>query len=326
MPLDQLKRRDFITLLSGAAAWPLAARAQQAAMPVIGFLSLGLAEPPAGLRRGLAEAGYVEGRNLTIEFRGAQGEAARLPELAADLVHRRANVIFAGSPPAARAAKAATPTIPIVFSMGEDPVKEGIVANLNRPGGNVTGFTNFSNQLVGKRLGLLHDAVPKAAVLGLLVNPANQNAGPDTKDARVAADALGLELQVLTASAERDFEPAFAAMALRRIGALMVGIDPFFRTRPEQLVALAARHAVPAIYEQREFATAGGLMSYGTDNLDMNRQIGTYIGRILKGEKAGDLPVQQPTKLEFLINLKTAKALGLDIPAGVFAIANEVIE
>jgi putative ABC transport system substrate-binding protein len=324
--LPRLKRREFITLLGGAVGWPLAAGAQQPAMPVVGFLSLGLPEAPAELRHGLAEAGYVEGRNLTIEFRGAQNEATRLPELAADLVRHRVAVIVAGSPPAARAAKAATATIPIVFSMGEDPVKEGIVANLNRPGGNVTGFTTFSNQLAGKRLGLLHDAVPQAAVLGLLVNPTNQNAGPDTKDAQAAADALGRELRVLTASTERDFETAFAAMIQQRVGALMVGIDPFFRTRPKQLVTLAARHAIPAIYEQRDFATAGGLMSYGTEPLESMRQISIYVGRILKGEKPGDLPVQQSTKFEFVINLKTAKALGLDIPPGVFAIANEVIE
>jgi putative tryptophan/tyrosine transport system substrate-binding protein len=326
-----MKRRELIKLLGGAAAapsllWPLAARAQQPAMPVVGVLSLGLPEPPAGLRQGLAEAGYVEGRNLAIEFRGAQNQVDRLPAMAADLVRRRVNVIFAGSPPAARAAKAATPAVPIVFNMGEDPVNEGIVANLNRPGGNVTGFSDFANLLAGKRLGLLRDAVPKAAVLGLLVNPTNPNAGPDSKDAQAVADALGRELRVLAAGTEHDLEAAFAAMAQQRVGALMVGIDPFFRSRPGQLAALAAHYMVPAIYDRRDFATAGGLMSYGADNVETARQTGIYVGRILKGEKPGDLPVQRPTKFDFVINLKAANALGLDIPPGVFAIANEVIE
>jgi putative ABC transport system substrate-binding protein len=326
-----MNRRELITLLGATAAAPFvlrprAARAQQPAIPKVGFLSLGLPELPADVRQGLAEAGYVESRNVSIEFRGAQGQAERLPELAYDLVRRGVAVIIAGSPPAVRAAKAASAAIPIVFSMGEDPVKEGIVANLNRPGGNVTGFTNFSNQLSSKRLGLLRDAVPKAAVLGLLVNSANLNAGPDTKDAQAAANALGRELRVLTASTERDFEPAFTAMTQQRVGALMVGIDPFFRTRPQQLVALAARHAIPAIYEQRDFAAAGGLMSYGTDPLETSRQVGIYVGRILKGATPADLPVVQSTKFEFVINLKTAKALGIDIPSGVFAIADEVIE
>jgi putative tryptophan/tyrosine transport system substrate-binding protein len=324
-----MKRREFIKLLGGAPAallWPLAGRAQQPAMPMIGVLSLGLPEPPAGLRQGLAEAGYVEGRNLAIEFRGAQNQVDRLPAMAADLVRRRVNVIFAGSPPAARAAKAATPAVPIVFNMGEDPVNEGIVANLNRPGGNVTGFSDFANLLAGNRLGLLHDAVPKAAVLGLLVNPTNPNAGPDSKDAQAVADALGHELRVLAAGTEHDLEAAFAAMVQQRVGALMVGIDPFFRSRPGQLAALAAHYMVPAIYDRRDFATAGGLMSYGADNVETARQTGIYVGRILKGEKPGDLPVQRPTKFDFVINLKAANALGLDIPPGVFAIANEVIE
>jgi putative ABC transport system substrate-binding protein len=321
-----MRRRDFITLLGGAVTWPRAARAQQPGMPVIGFLSLGLPELPAAVRRGLADAGYVEGRNVTIEIRSAQGDAGRLPELAADLVRRQVSVILAGSPPAARAAKASTATIPIVFDMGEDPVREGIVSDLNRPGGNVTGTSDFNNLLAAKRLGLLGDTVPKAAVLGFLVNRANLNAEPDTKDVQAAADALGRKLRVLTASAERDFEPAFAAMAQERVGALLLGIDPFFWSRPEQIVTLAARYAIPTIYDRREFATAGGLMSYGADPVETRRQQGLYIGRILKGEKPGDLPVMRATKFDFVINLKTAKALGLEIPPGVFAIANEVIE
>jgi putative ABC transport system substrate-binding protein len=321
-----MRRRDFITLLGGAAAWPVTSRAQQPMMPVVGYLSIGAAVPPDAFRRGLAELGYVEGRNLTIEPRGAEGQYDRLPELAADLVRRRVAALFAGGPPAARAAKAATATIPIVFGMGEDPVAEGIVANLNRPGGNVTGSTGFANQLVAKRLGLLHDTVPKGAVLGLLVNATNPNAEPDSKDALAAAGVLGHDLRVLTASTDRDFEPAFAAMVRQRVGALLVGIDPFFWGRSKQIVALAARHAIPAIYDRRLFATAGGLMSYGTDPSEEQRQAGIYLGRILKGEKPGDLPVLQPTRFDLVINLKTAKTLGLAIPAGVLAIADEVIE
>jgi putative ABC transport system substrate-binding protein len=321
-----IRRRQFITLLGSAAAWPLAARAQQRALPVVGFLGLGATEVPAAFRKGLAEAGFVEGRNVAIEFRSAQNEVDRLPELAADLVRRRVDAIIAGSPPAARAAKAATASIPIVFSMGEDPVKEGIVPSLNRPGGNVTGVSDFSNQLAAKRLGLLHDTMPRAAVLALLVNPTNPNAEPDTKDAQAAANALGLELRVLTASTEHELEATFTTIVQRRVGALLVGIDPFFRNRPELLVTLASRYAVPALYERRDFAAAGGLMSYGTDPSEASRQTGIYVGRILKGAKPGDLPVQQSTKFELVINLRTAKALGLTIPPGVFAIADEVIE
>jgi putative ABC transport system substrate-binding protein len=321
-----MRRREFITVVGGAVAWPLAARAQQPAMPVVGYLSMGAPAPVDAFRKGLAEQGYVEGRNVAIESRGAEGQYDRLPELAADLVRRRVAAMFAGGPPAIRAAKAATATIPIVFSMGEDPVAEGIVANLNRPGGNVTGTTGFANQLVTKRLGLLHDTVPKGAVLGLLVNSTNPNAAPDSKDAQAAAAVLGRELRVLTAVTDRDFETAFAAMVQQRIGALLVGTDPFFWARSEQIVALAAHKAITAIYDRRLFVTAGGLMSYGTDPSQEAREAGIYIGRILKGEKPGDLPVLQPTKFDLVINLQTARALGIELPSGLLAIADEVIE
>jgi putative ABC transport system substrate-binding protein len=327
-----MRRREFIALMGGVAAssllWPRVTRAQQPAVPVVGLLSAqfpGSSAPMvSGFRQGLSEARYVEGRNVTIEYRWAEGRYDRLPALAADLVRHRVAVIFGNSPPTVRAAKAASATIPIVFSIGEDPVKEGLVASLNRPGGNVTGFSIFTNQLFGKRLGLLRDIVPKAAVLGLLVNPNNPNADPDARDAQVAADALGRQLEVLKAATERDLEAAFTAMVQRQVGALAVGVDASFLDRREQLAALAARHAVPAIYERREYADSGGLMSYGSP-VDW-RPAGVYVGRILKGEKPADLPVQQATKFEFVINLKTAKALGLEIPPGVLAIADAVIE
>jgi putative ABC transport system substrate-binding protein len=327
-----MRRRDFITLIGGVPSmlWPLAARAQQPATPVIGYLGLSSPEAQAstvaGFRKGLTEAGYVEDHNVTIEFRWAESHFDRFPALAADLVRRRVGVIFANSPAAVRAAKAASATIPIVFLMGEDPVKEGLVPSLNRPGANVTGVSDFANQLAGKRLSLLRDTVPKATVYAFLVRPSNPNAESDAMDAMAAARGLGLDLRVLRADNEREIDAAFATMAQLVVGALFVNIDPFFVDRHEQLVALAAHHAVPAIYAQRDFPVAGGLMSYGVDRFESSRQAGAYVGRVLKGEKPADLPVQQSTKLELIINLKAAKALGLEISPGVLAIADEVIE
>jgi putative ABC transport system substrate-binding protein len=326
-----MRRRDFITLVGGAiVGLSFSARAQQPALPVIGYLGLnspeGQAILVAGFRKGLGETGFVEGRNVRIEFRWAGGQFERMPALIADLVRDRVTVIFAGAPSAVRAAQAQTATIPIVFHMGEDPIKEGLVASLNRPGANVTGVSDFANQLAGKRLGLLRDTASKAPVFALLVRPSHPNAESDIKEALAAARMLGLDLRALTADNEREIDTAFAAMAQLRVGALLVNIDPFFSERREQITALAARHALPAIYALREFATAGGLMSYGADRTESSRLAGIYAGRILKGEKPADLPVQQASKFEFVINLKTAKALGLEIPAGVLAIADEVIE
>jgi putative ABC transport system substrate-binding protein len=325
-----VRRREFITFLGGAAAWPLAARAQQPAMPVVGYIGNGTSEAGASalaaVRKGLAEMGYAEGRNVALEVRWTENDFSRLPELAADLVRRRVSVIYVSSPPAVRAAKAATSTIPIVFMIGEDPLKEGLVPSLNRPGSNVTGFSDFANLLAGKRLGLLHDTVPKAAAFALLVDPTNPNAEPDTKDMQTAAAARGLDLRVLTASGERDFESTFAEIGRLRIGALIVNTAPYLMGLREQFVALATRQAIPTMFDRREFPAAGGLLSYGTDRLDSIRQAAVYVGRVLKGEKPADLPVQQATKFEFVLNLKTAKALGLDIPPGVLAIVDEVIE
>jgi putative ABC transport system substrate-binding protein len=329
MPFDQLRRRDFITLLGGAAAWPFAARAQQQ-MPVIGYLHSGSPEPSArflaAFQQGLGETGYIAGKNVAIEYRWSEGRYDRLPASAADLVRRQVAVIVAGGGPAASAAKAATTTIPIVFQIGVDPVEVGLVPSLNRPGGNLTGVTNLGGELGPKRLELLHELVPAAPTLGLLVNPTRSTAETESGELRSAADKLGLQLHVLRASTERDFDQVFANLAQLHAGGLVIGGDPLFSNQREQLAALTVRHAVPAIFQLREFAAAGGLMSYGTSGTDTWRQVGVYAGRILKGEKPADLPVQQDTKVDLVINVKTAKALGLTVPQSLLFSADEVIE
>ncbi len=326
-----MRRREFITLLGGAAAtWPLAARAQQPTMPVIGFLnstSDASGQAVAEFHRGLSETGYVEGRNVAVEYRWAEGQYDRLPALAADLVRRQpAVIVTTGGIPSALAAKAATTAIPIVFTIGADPVEVGLVASLNRPGGNITGVSILNVELAPKRLELLHELLPAATDMALLVNPSNPNAEIQSRDLEAAARTLGLELHVLHARAEGDFEPALAALAQMRAGALLIGPDTFFVSRFAQLAALALRHAVPTISQYREFAVAGGLMGYGGSLYEPVRLAGLYAGRILKGEKPAELPVQQSTKVELVINLKTAKALGLTVPLALLTRADEVIE
>jgi putative tryptophan/tyrosine transport system substrate-binding protein len=325
-----MKRREFIILVGGAAAaWPLAARAQQPAMPVIGFLSsasaAGYEALATAFRQGLSESGYVEGRNVAIEYRWAENQYDRLPALAAELVRRQVDVIAANGP-AALPAKAATTTIPIVFAAGFDPVDLGLVSSLHRPGGNVTGTSMLNVEVVPKRLQLLNELVQAATVMALLVNPSNPNAANQSRDLQAAARTLGLQLQILHASSDRDFDTVFAKLHELRAGGLVIGADAFFNTRSAQLAALALRHAMPAAYQYREFAAAGGLMSYAGSITDSYRQAGVYTGRILKGEKPADLPVQRSTKLELFLNLKTATALGLTVPLPLIGRADEVIE
>jgi putative tryptophan/tyrosine transport system substrate-binding protein len=327
-----VKRRKFISLVGGAAAWPCVARAQQPTVPVIGWLAAESREAEAqdfrvvAFRQSLKEAGYIEGQNLTIEYRWAEGQLDRLPALAADLVRRQVTVIATPGNAAALAAKTATSTIPILFQLASDPVQLGLVASLNRPAGNLTGVTSLNLEVGPKKLEHMHELIPNAVVIGMLVNPNNPDAEIQSRDAQAAARKLGVELNTVPARTERDFDVVFATLVKLRAGALVVSPDTFFTMQSRQIGALTLRHAVPAIAPYREFAVAGGLMSYGTNITDQYRQLGVYTSRILKGEKPADLPVQQAVKLELVINLKTAKALGLDLPMSMLMRVDEVIE
>ena len=329
--VNMVRRRDFIFALGAAAAWPLAARAQQPAMPVIGFMNAGSPEARAGVlaafRQGLRETGYIEDQNVKIEYRWGENRYDRLPGMAAELVRRQVAVIAATSTPAALAAKAATTTIPIIFETGGDPIRLGLVASLNRPGGNITGVTQLNEEIAPKRLELLHELVPTASVIGLLVNPTDPAlADTSTRNLQAAAHALGLQLHVLHASTERDFDAVFANLIQLRAGGLVIGPDTFLVTRSERLAKLALEHALPAVFEFREFVAAGGLMSYGGSTTDAYRMAGVYAARILKGEKPSELPVQQGTKIELFLNLKTARALGITVPLPLSGRADELIE
>ena len=327
----RIRRRELIIALGGAPAWPLTTRAQQAAMPVIGFLNASsprvYAPRVAAFQQGLSEAGYIEGRNVKIEFRWAELDHDRLPELAVDLVRRKVSVIAATGTPPALAAKAATATIPIVFEMASDPVKLGLVASLNRPGGNVTGVTNLNMEVNSKRLELLHEVIPAATTFALLINPSDPTlAEPTMREVRASAATLGVQLHVVSATTDNEIDEAFASLAKLRVGGLVIGADALFSSRNQRLASLAVHYALPAVYLWREFALAGGLMSYGADTNDAYRLAGIYTGRVLKGEKPADLPVQQSTKVELYINLKTAKTLGITIPLPLSGRADELIE
>ena len=326
-----MKRRDFITLLGGAAAWPLAARAQQAGLPVIGFLHAGSPEPNAefvtAFRRGLREAGFVEGRNVTIEYRWAEGQLNRLPEMAADLVHRHVAVIATPlSTQATLAAKTATTTIPVVFGSGADPVALGLVSSFSRPGGNVTGISIMTAALAAKRLGVLHEMLPKAVHIAVLGNSHNALSEVTVKDLLATTPMLGMRAEVLYASTESELDTAFATMAQKHIEAVLIAPDEFFTSRLEQLAALSLAHAIPSNYTIREFVRGGGLMSYGPNFTNAYVETGRYVGKVLKGEKPADLPVIQPTEFQFAINLKTARALSIDVPPTLLALADDVIE
>ncbi len=325
---DIVKRREFITLLGGASAWPLTVRAQQSTMPTIGFLGFELdSSVIAGVRRGLSESSYVEGQNVAIEYRSAEGRTDRLPALAADLIHRQVTVIIAFGTPAVAAAKVATATIPVVFNSGADPIGAGFVASLNRPGGNLTGITVLLAEIVPKHFELVREMVPTASTIAFLHNPTNRTlAEPITREAQEAARSLGFKLNVLQASTEHEIDDAFVKLDSRRPDGLVIGPDVFFTDRSKELAALTLRHAIPAIYHDRGFAAAGGLMSYGVNLADAYRLLGVYAAKILKGEKPADLPVQRATKVELIVNLKTAKALGITVPLPLSGRADEVIE